>query len=103
MKIDAVLVIGAGVDQIVGESCHRGKLMSGLLIKVGIAEAAVGGAVSDAEIGEAGRVVDADRNVTRSIEHEVVDAAVPLPKHQRDDVTVAGGGNAEAVGPRHAE
>ena len=46
--------------------------------KEGVAAPAVERAVSDSEIGQATGVVVADRNVAGSVDHEIVDAAVPL-------------------------
>jgi hypothetical protein len=54
MKVDAVLVIGGGVDEIVGEARDRGKFLARLGVEIGVADAAIDRAVSDADIGQTG-------------------------------------------------
>lgn len=53
VKIDAVLIIGILVLEIIGEVSDCRKFMPGCWIEVGVA-AAVDGPVTDAEIGETG-------------------------------------------------
>ena len=57
MHVDAVLILGRLVLEIVGEAEHARELAPGLRIEVGVAAAAVDRAVPDAEVRKAGRVV----------------------------------------------
>src|SRR5262249_17778744 len=63
MHVDAVLVLGRLVLEIVGEAEHAREFVPGLRIEIGIAAPGVDRAVPDAEIREAGRVVGPDRYV----------------------------------------
>ena len=54
--------------------------MSGLRIEIRIAEPSVDGPMAYAEIGQATRIIGSDREVTRQVNHEVVDAAVPAQR-----------------------
>jgi hypothetical protein len=51
--------------------------MAGLRIEIGVAAAAVDGAVSDANIRQAVGLISANRNVAGDVGHVVVDAGVP--------------------------
>ena len=54
MHVDAVLILGRPVLEIVGEAEHASEFVPGLRIKVSIAAAGVERAVPDAEIGKGG-------------------------------------------------
>ncbi len=89
MEIDAALVLRVRVLEIVGKSGNRRKFVPRLRIEIGVA-AAIDGAVTDAEVGEAGGILGANGNVSRHVGHEVVDARVPLQARQRIQVAERG-------------
>ena len=62
MPVDAVLVAGAGVDQVIGKAAHRREFVAGLRIKIRVASAEIERAVADAEIGEVAGIVLAHRD-----------------------------------------
>ena len=57
MKVDAVLVVGVRVGEVVGEARDRGEFVIGGLIQVGVAGAGIDRSVPEAEIGKVGRIV----------------------------------------------
>jgi hypothetical protein len=86
MEIDTVLILGGGIDEIVGQSGHRRKFIPGLLVEIGIAGAAVQRAVADADIREPGSVVGAGRNIAGQVGHDVMDAGIPAQRELRRQV-----------------
>ena len=60
MHVDAVLILGRLVGEIVGEAEHAGELVSGLRIEIGIAAAGVDRAVPDADVRQARRIIGPD-------------------------------------------
>ena len=52
MPVDAILVIGAWIYEIVCEADHGGEFVPGLRIEIGVAAAAVDRAMTDTDIGE---------------------------------------------------
>jgi hypothetical protein len=78
MKIDSVLVMGAWIRHVVGKAGNPGEFEPARSVQIGVAETAIDGVMSDTETGEAGAAVGADRDVTRRVDHEVVDPFVPL-------------------------
>src|SRR5207245_1796324 len=76
MDIDAALIFGGGIDEVVSQSSHRRKFISRLFVEIGVAGPAVQRAVPDADIREAGHVVDADRNIAGQVGHDVVDTGM---------------------------
>src|ERR1700677_1037559 len=77
MPVDAVLITGAWVDEIVGKAGHRGEFVPSLGVEVSVARSAVSGAVADADIRKITRTIFADRDVACSIDHPVVDTVGP--------------------------
>ena len=67
MAIDAVLVLSARIDEIVGRADYDGNLMSSLLIEIGVAGAGVDRSMSDAQGGKLLGIVKADGNVAGEI------------------------------------
>src|SRR6267378_6217068 len=55
-------------------------------VKVGVAAAAVDGTVTDANVGEAVRIVGADGNIAGHVSHVIMNARVPLQRHHRIQV-----------------
>ena len=52
MPIDAVLIAGMRIPEIVGKPGHDRKLVPGFLIEICLADTAIDGAMADAEIGK---------------------------------------------------
>ena len=90
MHVDAVLILGRLVGEIVGEAEHAGELVSGLRIEIGIAAASVDRAVPDADVGETRRVVGSDRYVAGDVGHVIVNAVVPAQRCYWQDISKAG-------------
>src|SRR3981189_1721490 len=63
VKVDAVLVLQVRVDEVVRQASDDGKLMPGLRIEIGVAGTAVHRHPTEAEIGKAGMVVSATRDI----------------------------------------
>src|SRR5262249_49398189 len=103
MHVDAVLVLGRLVLEIVGEAEHAREFVPGLRIEIGIAAPGVDRAVPDAEIREAGRVVGPDRYVAGDVSHVVVDARVPAQRRYWDHVSETPHRVADAVGARERD
>src|SRR5271168_5282074 len=99
MPVDAVLITGAGVGEIVGKAGHRGEFVSSPGIEVGVARSAVGGAVADADICKIARTIVADGDVARSIDHPVIDTAVPANDRLGIQIADARGGLADTALP----
>ena len=74
MPVDAVLVAGARIEKVVGQSGHHGELMASLRVEIGIARTTVSGTVADAKVREVAGIVVADRDVPHPVNHPVVDA-----------------------------
>src|SRR5262249_11388522 len=87
MHIDAVLISGRLVLEIIGEAQHARKFVPGLRIEVGVATTGVDRAVPDPEIRQAGRVVGPDRHVAGDVGHVVVHARVPAQRRYWDHVS----------------
>ena len=68
---------GLIIGDVVRKAEHAGELLVGLRIEIGVAEAAIDRPVPDAEIGQATGIVGPDRNISRHVDHVVVDACVP--------------------------
>jgi len=54
MHVDAVLILGGLVGEIVGEAQHARELVPSLRIEIGVADAGVDRAVPDADIRQTG-------------------------------------------------
>jgi hypothetical protein len=67
MHVDAVLVLGRLIFEIVGEAEHRREFLTGHRIEVGVAAAGVDRSVPDAEVGKARRVVCPDRYISGDV------------------------------------
>ena len=65
-------------------------------VQIGVAEAAVDRRMAEADIGQAVGFVVADRNVSGSIDHEIMDAVVPFDRRHGIEVAPAAHGVAEA-------
>src|SRR3974390_1642613 len=98
MPVYTVLIVGAWIGEIVSDSCHRGKFMTGFLIEVGIADAAVDRAMTDAETGKQHGVVSADGNTAHAVNHEVIRALVPFQRILRIKITKPANRVRNAVG-----
>src|SRR6266508_711236 len=83
MHVDAVLVLGRLIGEIVGEAEHAGEFMPGLRIEIGVAAAAIDCPMSDADIREARRIVGSDRDVPGDVGHIVVNARTPAQRRYR--------------------
>src|SRR5260221_5198485 len=88
MEVDAALVLRTGVLEIVGEAANAGKFRACRRVQIGVTGAEIDGAVTDAEIGETAWIIGADRNVARAVDHEVVDAAVPLEVQRLIEIAI---------------
>src|ERR1700727_2578680 len=89
MPIDAGLVARAQIHEIIGEPRYRRKFEAFLFVVVGVAAAAVDGAMADADRGQIMNAARADRDVSGSVGGPIVDAAAPAQLHQRRDVAHA--------------
>ena len=74
--------------------------MAGLRIKVCVAPAGVDGAMTDAEIGQVARTVEADRDVARGVGHPIVNAVVPAHDGLRIQISGTGHCVTNAASPR---
>src|SRR5439155_233579 len=83
MHVDAVLILGRAVLEIVGEAEHAGEFMPGLRIKICVAAAGVDRAVPDTNVGETRRVVCPHRDVASDVRHIVVDTRIPAQRCYR--------------------
>ena len=63
MEIDAVLIIGVGVCEVVGEAEHGGELPAALRVEVRVPTAAVHGPVTRPDVGEAARLIENERSI----------------------------------------
>jgi hypothetical protein len=90
MGVDAVLIVGVGIFEIIGDAEHCRELASGLRVEIGVAGAAVDRRMPDSDIGEPVRIVGSDRDIARQIGHVVVDAVIPLQGRLREDVSEGG-------------
>src|SRR6195256_4828556 len=86
MRVDSVLVLRVGIFEIVGEAEHRREFPAGLRIEISVAPTGVDRIVSDAEIGEAGRIVSADGDIGCDISHVVMNAVIPAQIELRSEV-----------------
>ena len=84
MGVEAVLILGRRIDEVVAHPNHRREFEPVGWVEIGVADAAIDRAVSEAQIGEAGGIVVADRDVACPIDHVVVDALVPLQRRLRE-------------------
>src|SRR5262249_31440882 len=77
MHVDAALILGRLVGEIVGEAEHAREFVPSLRIEVGITATGVDRAMPEAYIRQARRVVGPDRYVARDVGHVVMNAVVP--------------------------
>src|SRR5262249_57482728 len=77
VEIDAALIAGVGIDEVVGHSPHRRKFIPALLVEIGVADAAVQRVVPDADVREAGRIVGAEPKVAGHEGHHGVNTGSP--------------------------
>ena len=103
VKVDAVLIIGARVHKIVSEPRDSGEFVPRRQVQVSIADAAISRAVPDAEIGQTSRAVGADRDASCSIDHEIVDAFMPLHRGLRKEVAKTSHCVGDAIRSHEAE
>ena len=75
MHVDAVLILGGLVGEIVGEAQHARELVPSLRIEIGVADAGVDRAVPDADIRQ---------------EHGTIGAAIAQAVEARHTVVIAG-------------
>src|SRR5262249_25803370 len=64
MQVDAALILGGRIDEVVRQPGHRRKFIPRLLVEIGVAGTGVQRAMSDAHIRKPRPVVGADRNIT---------------------------------------
>ena len=88
VKIDAALVLGVGVLEIIGQAGDARKFIPGGRIKICVAATGIDRAVANADIGESGRIILAGGNIAGDVGHEIVDALIPAQRRGRDDVAV---------------
>lgn len=80
VHVDAVLVLGGRVDEIVGEAKQAGKFVSGLRIEIGVT-ARIDRPMPDPNVGQPHRVISPNGNIT--VGHVIVDAGIPAQgEHQ---------------------
>src|SRR5215831_4218096 len=103
MHVDAVLILGRLIGEIVGEAKHAREFVAGLRIEVGVAAAGVDCAVPDADIRQARRVIGPHRYVAGDIGHVIVNAVVPAQRGYWEKITKAGHRVADAVEAREWE
>src|SRR5215813_7479846 len=87
MRVDAVLVVRAGVLEVIGHARHRRELSPVLLVQVGVSPARVDRAMTDADVREPFTVVGADRYIAGEVGHPVVDTARPRKAHDRVEIS----------------
>jgi hypothetical protein len=80
MEIDAALVLGIGVLEIVGEAADAREFHARRGVQVGVAAAEIDRTVTDADIGEPICIVITDGNVACGVNHVIVDTVVPLQR-----------------------
>src|SRR5882724_8650985 len=103
MEIDATLVVGGRVHEIIGEPCNCRKLMSFGWIEIGVPTAGINGTVPKPEVGQACRVIITNRNISGNVGHEIIDPVVPLQRRLRVQVAETRYGIADIVGSEQAE
>src|SRR5450631_241473 len=103
MKINATLILGGWVHEIIGKPRNCRKLMSRCWIEIGISAAGIDGAVPQTEIGQAHRVIIAHRDVSGDVGHEIIDPHIPLQRRLGIEVAEAGHGIADTVGSYQTE
>src|ERR1700693_5673117 len=86
MEIDAALNPGIEILEVVGKAADARQFVSRCWVEVGVASAAVDGAVTEAEVGDAVWIVFAYGNVSGRVGHPVVNACVPLQRNHRRQV-----------------
>jgi hypothetical protein len=86
MKIDAALNLRIRILEVLGTAADARNFVSRCRVKVGVAAAAVDGTVTDANVGEAVRIVGADGNIAGHVSHVIMNARVPLQRHHRIQV-----------------
>src|SRR5262249_9814401 len=72
MHVDAVLILGRLIGEIVGEAEHAREFVPGLRVEIGVATAGVDSAVPDADVRQSCRVVSPDRHIPHHVGHDVV-------------------------------
>src|SRR5258708_2635677 len=103
VHVDAVLVLGRLIGEIVGEAEHAGEFMPGLRIEISVAAAAIDCPMSDADIREARRIVGSARDAPGDVGHIVVTARIPAKRRYRKDIPKARHRVADAVEAREWE
>ena len=95
MKVDAVLILEVRIDKVVRQAGHDGKFISGFRVEIRISSSAIDRHETEAEIGEPVGIVGAAGDISRCVDHRVVDALVPfqrsLPEHVREGCPPVGG------------
>src|SRR5262245_23957290 len=98
MHINATLILGRWIDEMVGEAQHPRNLVPGLRVEVCIAATSVDSTMSDPDIGETGGIIGSDRYITKYIGHVVVDTAVPAQRGERVNISKSPYYVADAIG-----
>src|SRR5262252_5659515 len=97
MHVDAVLILGRLIGEIVGEAEHARELVPRLRIEISVARAGIDRAVPNADIRETGGVVGSDRHAAGDVGHVVVNARVPAQRRYRQDISEPGHRVADGV------
>ena len=73
MPVDAILIVGARIDEIVGQPGDHGKFVACLGIGIRVPDTAIDGTVAYFDICQAVCIVGADRNVSGPVDHPGID------------------------------
>ncbi len=101
VKIDAVLVVGVRIDEVVRGAHDDREFVPRLGVEIGVAHAAIHCDKAEAEIGESAGIIGAARDVACDIDHGVVDALIPfqcpLVEDVRESRALIAGGAGDAA------
>src|SRR5262245_16999354 len=86
VHVDAVLIVGVRIFEVVSEAERGRELVPGLLIEIAVGTADVDRPVTDTKIGQTVWIVGPDRNVAGDVDHVIVDALVPPQRDHRNQV-----------------
>src|SRR5262249_62129028 len=103
LNVDAILIVGARIFQIVSEAEGGRHLVPGLLIEIAVGTADIDRPVTDTKIGQTVWIVGPNRNVTGDVDHPIVDALVPTQRDHRNQVAETPQRVGTAAGNRQAE
>ena len=78
MPVDAILIIGERVCEIIGQARDGRKFKACGSIELGIAETVVPGRVAVAQVYNSIRVIVTDWNTTPAVDHKIVRTVIPF-------------------------